>query len=323
MRFLLVLALVLLTRSAVSAPFALGADVSWVDQEEAAGRQFHDAHGARADPFELLKQRGVNAIRLRVWVHPADGWDDAAHVLAKAQRAAAQGQRLMIDFHYSDTWADPGHQQKPAAWAGHTLAQLKADVYAHTFETLALLKAHGLAVEWVQVGNEINGGMLWPEGSSRDFSALAGLIQSGYAAAKAVYPETQVVVHLADGVNNKTSRWFFDGIRRAGAKWDVIGLSHYPEPQNWSNDNSWIAANLADLAARYGTPVMVAEVGMDWQQAATARRMLQDLIAQVKLLGQDGQGVFYWEPEAYPGWQGYTKGALSPEGQLTEALDAF
>lgn len=323
-RRLLWLALCLLAPlPACAAEFALGADVSWVDEQEASGLKFYSAAGMATDPFVLLRQRGINAIRLRVWVNPADGWNDAAHVLAKARRAAAQGQRILIDFHYSDTWADPGHQTKPAAWANHTPAQLKADVYAHTENVLRLLKKQGIAVDWVQVGNEINAGMLWPEGSYTHFDTLAGFINSGYRASKAVYPDAPVIVHVADGVNNDLSRWFFDGLRKAGARWDIIGLSHYPEPATWPRDNARIIANMADLLTRYDTPVMVCEVGMDWQQAQPARAMLADLIKETRRLGPKALGVFYWEPQAYPGWQGYTKGALDQSGKLTPAMDAF
>ncbi|GAC1610009.1 MAG: hypothetical protein NVS3B3_17720 [Aquirhabdus sp.] len=117
--------------TADAASFANGADISWINQQEASGYVFRDSSGVAHDPFALLKNIGINAIRLRVWVNPTGGWSNAADTLYKAKRAAAQGQRIMIDFHYSDTWADPAHQAKPAAWAGHALSQLNTDVYAH------------------------------------------------------------------------------------------------------------------------------------------------------------------------------------------------
>lgn len=144
--------------------FANGADVSWVSQQESSGYSFYNSSSVKTDPFVLLKNLQINSIRLRVWVNPSGGWNDGADVLYKAKRAAAQGQRIMIDFHYSDSWADPGKQNKPAAWANHTLAQLNNDVYSHTQGILNYLKTNGINVEWVQVGNEINSGMLWPEG---------------------------------------------------------------------------------------------------------------------------------------------------------------
>ncbi|MFZ6845025.1 glycoside hydrolase family 53 protein [Undibacterium sp. RuTC16W] len=309
--------------SGQAASFANGADISWVNQQEASGYVFRDSSGNATDPFVLLKNIGINAIRLRVWVNPSGGWSNAADTLYKAKRAAAQGQRIMIDFHYSDTWADPGHQAKPAAWSSHTLAQLNTDVYAHTHDVLNYLKSNGINVEWVQVGNEINSGMLFPEGSTSNFTQLSTLINNGYNAVKAVYPSALVVLHLANGYDDAVFRWFFDGVKSKGAKWDVIGMSHYPPVSGWASYNTKIAATMSDMVSRYGKPVMVCEVGMDWQQAATTKSMLSDLITKTKALGSNGLGVFYWEPDAYPGWQGYTLGAVNASGQFTKALDPF
>jgi arabinogalactan endo-1,4-beta-galactosidase len=309
---------------AQAATFAKGADVSWVDQQESAGYSFYNSSGIQTDPFVLLKNLGANAIRLRVWVNPSGGWCNAADTLYKAKRAAAQGQRIMIDFHYSDSWADPGQQTPPAAWSSHTVAQLNTDVYAHTHDVLNYLKSNGITVEWVQVGNEINSGMLWPQGSTSHFSQLAGFINNGYSAVKAVYPNALVVLHLANGYDNAVFRWFFDNVKSAGANWDVIGMSHYPTATNWANRNISIASNMSDMVSRYGKPVIVSEVGMDWQQASASKSMLGDLMTRVQALGSSkGLGVFYWEPQAYPGWQGYTFGALDGSGRFTIALDPY
>ena len=309
--------------AAQSTTFAKGADVSWIDQEEASGYVFRNAAGVQTDFFKLLHDTGINAVRLRVWVNPAGGWCDGKDVLYKAQRAAAQGMRIMIDFHYSDTWADPSHQTKPAAWANHSFAQLVNDVYAHTSGILSYLKSNGITVSWVQVGNEINSGMLWPDGKTPNFSALAQLVDSGYNAVKSVYPDAKVIVHLANGYDNSDFRWFFDHLKAAGGKWDVIGMSLYPNTSNWQTYNAEIAANMSDMVTRYGSDVIVSETGMDWQQAATAKAMLTDLIAKTQAIGVHGLGVFYWEPDAYPGWQGYTLGAVNQRGQLTAAMSAF
>ena len=138
------------------------------------------------DALAILKSAGQNYARLKVWVNPADGYNNKARVLAMAKRVKAQGMKLLVDFHYSDTWADPGKQNKPAAWAGHSYSQLKTDVYNHTYDVLNALKAQGTTADMVQVGNEINGGMLWTEGSTDNWSQLAGLLNSGYDAVKAV-----------------------------------------------------------------------------------------------------------------------------------------
>jgi len=321
--WLAVLLLLVQAGTAMAATFAKGADVSWIDQEESSGYVFRNAAGTQTDFFTLMKNTGVNAVRLRVWVNPSGGWCNGADTLYKAQRAAAQGMAIMIDFHYSDTWADPAHQTKPAAWTNDAFAKLVTDVYAHTQGILSYLKSNGINVTWVQVGNEINSGMLWPDGQTPNFSNLAQLINSGYNATKAVYPGAKVIVHLANGYDDSDFRWFFDNLKSAGGKWDVVGMSHYPTASNWQTLNSQAATTMQDMVSRYGSDVVVSETGMDWEQAAAAKSMLQDLMSKNQALGSHGVGVFYWEPDAYPSWQGYTWGAVNNNGQLTSALSAF
>ena len=233
--------------------------MGWVDQEEAAGYVFRDPSGTRQDPFVLLKAKNVNSIRLRVWVNATGGWNNGADVLNEARRAIAQGQRATIDFHYSDTWADPAHQTKPAAGASHTVAQLQADVYAHTKGILDYLKADGVTVTWVQVGNEINSGMLWREGKvsgTTNWAALASYFNNGYNATKASFPSAQLIVHLANGYDDADFRWFFDALKAAGGKRDVIGMSHYPAVSGWQTTNNQIYATMQDMVSRYGKPVI-------------------------------------------------------------------
>ncbi|SEL35718.1 arabinogalactan endo-1,4-beta-galactosidase [Roseateles sp. YR242] len=315
----------LVAMPALAATLLKGADVSWVSQEESAGYSFYNSAGTKTDPFKLLSDLGVNTIRLRVWVSPSGGWCDGADTLYKAKRAVAQGQKLMLSFHYSDSWADPGKQTKPAAWSSHTLSQLVTDVYSHTQGILSYLKTNGVTVDYVQVGNEINSGMLWPTGqaSGSSFANLVQLINSGYDATKAVFPNAKVVLHLSNGYDNALFRWFFDGMKANSAKYDVIGMSHYPTSSNWSTLNAQLSTNMADMVKRYAKPVIVAETGMDWQQATAAKAMLADVITRVSALGTNGLGVLYWEPQAYPGWQGYTWGALDGSGRFTSALDPF
>ncbi|MGW3731431.1 glycosyl hydrolase 53 family protein, partial [Streptomyces sp. NPDC000851] len=159
-----------------------GADISSLAKSEAKGGVYKNSSGTTGDALAILKSSGMNYARLKVWVNPADGYNNKTRVLAMAKRVKAQGMKLLVDFHYSDTWADPGAQSKPAAWAGHSYSQLKTDVYNHTYDVLNALKAQGTTADMVQVGNEINGGMLWNEGSTDNWTQLAGLINSGYDA---------------------------------------------------------------------------------------------------------------------------------------------
>ena len=312
------------TTPPVTIVFAKGADISWLTQMEGAGKIFYNSTGAAQDCFQILKNLGMNSIRLRVWVDPAGGWNNAADVLAKALRAKALGMRIMINFHYSDSWADPGQQNKPAAWVAQDFATLQTSVYNHTFNVLTTLKTNGIVPEWVQVGNETNDGMLWPTGkASLNMANFTALVNKGYDAVKAVDASIKVIVQISNGFDNNLFRWIFDGLKNNGGKWDIIGMSLYPDPANWATLNSQCLSNMNDMVSRYSKTVMICEVGMSWDQAIACNSFLSDLITKVKTLGNNGLGVFYWEPESYGNWQGYTKGAFDNSGKPTVALNAF
>lgn len=216
-------------------------------------------------------------------------------------------------------------QNLRAAWASHTISQLHTDVYNHTFNVLTAIKSAGITSEWVQVGNETNNGMLWNEGkASVNMQNYAWLELSGYNAVEAVFSTAKVVVHLSNGYDNGLFIWIFDGLKNNGGKWDVIGMSLYPETTNWQTLNSQCLTNMNDMVARYGSEVMLSEVGMDVSATTTSKSFLTDIIAKNKAVsGGKGIGVFYREPQCYNNWQGYTKGAFSTNGRPTVALDAF
>lgn len=309
----------------VPASFVKGADVSWLTQMEAAGIKFYNTTGTETELMTLLKSLGMNSIRLRVWVNPAGGWNNTADVVAKAIRAKNLGMKILIDFHYSDSWADPGKQTKPAAWATQDFATLQTSVYNHTVSVMNALKTSGITPEWVQVGNETNNGMLWPDGkASVNMANFAKLIIAGYDAVKFVSSTTKVMVHISNGYDNALFRWMFDGLKNNGANWDVIGMSLYPTASNWSTLNAQCLANMNDMVARYNKEVMVCEVGMSWTDATSCRDFIADLITKtVSVTGGKGIGVMYWEPEAYNNWLGYTFGAFDNSGKPTVALSAF
>lgn len=312
-----------------TATFANGADVSWLTQMEASGRKFYNAAGTQTECMSLLKSLGINSIRLRVWVNPATGWNNAADVLVKAKRANDLGLRLMIDFHYSDTWADPSHQTKPSAWTVLNLADLKTAVANHTTDILTLLKNNNITPEWVQVGNETGNGMLWETGkASTSMANYAALNNAGYDAVKNTFPSCKVIVHLQNGYNNSSFRWIFDGLKNNGGKWDVVGMSLYPAwfttANDWQNANIACLANMNDMVSRYGKEVMIVECGMSWDSPTACKSFLTDIIAKTKgIAGSKGLGVFYWEPQSYGQWQGYTLGAFDNSGKPTVAMDAF
>jgi arabinogalactan endo-1,4-beta-galactosidase len=305
-------------------PFAKGADVGWLSEMESTGVKFFDAKGNPKDCLEILKEQGINSIRLRVWVNPANNWCGKDDVVAMAKRAAGMGFRIMIDFHYSDSWADPGKQVKPAAWAGHDFNQLLDDVTQHTTDVLGALKAAGVTPEWVQVGNEIRPGMLLPDGSIKNWPQLTQLLNKGYDAVKAVDPDTKVVIHVDNGFDNSLFRWWFDNATKNGVKFDVIGMSLYPKtPEDVPQITDECLANMNDMVARYGKDVILSEIGLDRNAAQASHDMLVKMIKGTEsVTGGKGLGIFYWEPES-SNWNHYNKGAWNDDGKPTIAMDAF
>ncbi|MEJ8820205.1 glycoside hydrolase family 53 protein [Lacibacter sp. H407] len=311
----------------VQSDFAKGADVGWLTEMEAAGKKFYTAAGVETEGIALMKSLGMNTIRLRVWVNPSPAWNNAADVVAKAVRAKNLGMRVMIDFHYSDSWADPGKQTKPAAWTAMSFAEMKSALALHTTDVLTQLKTAGVTPEWVQVGNETNNGMLWPEGrASTSMSNYAQLVNAGYDAVKAVFASAKVIVHVSNGWDNSLFRWNIGGLISNGAKFDVIGMSLYPSyvAAGWASANQQCLNNMNDMVALYNKEVMVVEVGMPWDSAPDCKLFITDLIAKVKsVTNKKGLGVLYWEPQSYGGWKGYTLGAFDNSGKPTVAMDAF
>ena len=310
--------------------FAKGADVSWLPQMEATGYRFYDTDGKEKDCLQLLKERGMNTIRLRVFVNPsqdkASGHCSKEETVAMALRAQKAKMRIMIDFHYSDTWADPAKQAKPAAWANLSFDALQNKVYEHTFNVLTALKKAGVTPEWVQVGNEIPGGMLWPDGSTNNWAQLAQLLNKGYEATKAVNAKIKVIVHVDEGNNNEKFRCFFDKATEHQVKYDVIGLSYYPFwiKKDYSETIADLQKNLNDMASRYQKEVMVVEVGGVDEQVQNTKELIAATIKAVRAVpNHKGLGVLYWEPQGAKSWSGYGLSAWQPDGKPSPALDAF
>ena len=314
----------------VNAQFAKGADIGWLAQMEATGYKFYDSTGVQQNCLNILKDHGINTVRLRVWVNPSgdkiNGHCSKEETVTMALRAKEMGMRVMIDFHYSDSWADPAKQNKPAAWLGHTFSQLQDDVYTHTFEVLDTLKKAGVIPAWVQIGNEIIWGMLWPEGSTANWPQLGKLLNKGYDATKAFDSSIKVVVHVDQGNDNARCRIFFDNARNQGVRYDVVGLSYYPYwlGTDYTLTINNLGNNLNDMASRYGKEVMVVEVGGDFTLVQNTYDMLVAVIEKVRAVpGNQGTGVIYWEPEGEKGWSGYQLSCWGADGKPTTALDAF
>lgn len=275
----------------------LGADISFLPQLESRGMKFSDK-GTPGDAMEIMHAHGFNYIRLRIFVDPAapkgyspkQGFCDLGHTEAMAKRIKAAGMKFLLDFHYSDYWADPQQQNKPSAWVGEDFPTLKKSLHDYTVSVMQALKDQGTTPDMVQVGNEINHGMVWPEGAINNLDSLAQLIYAGVTGVKEVSPSTAVMLHIALGGQNAEARFFLDNMKARNVPFDVIGLSYYPR---WHGTLEDLKNNMADLAKRYPQQVMVAEYSQ-------LKREVNDIAFNVP----DGKalGSFIWEPLS--SWEG-------------------
>lgn len=330
--------------------FIMGADVSMLREIERNGGKFY-VNGVERDCLQILKDHGVNWVRLRLWVDPTDehgnslggGNNDLQTTIEIASRAKKLGMKVLIDFHYSDWWADPGKQTKPRAWQNLRPEELQQAVYEYTAGVIRALVEARARPDMVQLGNEINGGMLWPDGkiwqegneTIGGFDGLAALLNQGIRAVRendpyAANPEKRIkiMIHLANGGRNDIYRTMFDGLTERGVEYDVIGLSYY---SYWHGPLADLVNNMNDISVRYNKPVIVAETAYPFtveagdahpnlfgdglqelggyqatvQGQATAIRDVIAAVAQVP--GGRGWGIFYWEPDWIPvagaGWK--------------------
>lgn len=270
----------------------LGADISFLPQLESRGIKFSDK-GVEKDAIAILKEHGMNYIRLRIFNDPARdsggyspkrGFCDLEHTKQMAKRVKAAGLKLLLDFHYSDTWADPQKQYKPAAWRGQNFIQLKQSVYDFTKKVMQALKDQGTTPDMVQVGNEINHGMIWPEGGIGNLDSLAQLIYAGINGVRVVAPSTTIMLHIALGGQNDESRFFFDQMQLRDVPFDVIGLSYYPK---WHGTLADLDYNLNDLASHYNKDVIVVEYSQLKQEVAELG---------FNVANKRGKGTCIWEP---------------------------
>lgn len=325
--------------------FILGADVSMLGQVEENGGKFYD-YGVERDCLEILRDYGVNWIRLRIWNDPTDengeplggGNNDLARTVEIAARAKALGLKFLLDFHYSDWWADPSKQNMPKAWVGLDSDELNQAVYDYTAEVIQTLADAGAMPDMVQIGNEVNNGMMWPAGRAYaspgeeggGYDGFAALLSQGIQAVRDNDPNSddpeeriKIAIHLADGGNNELYRTVFDELTARDVDFDVIGLSYY---SFWHGPMDRFIANMNDVAERYQKDVAVMEtaypytpldgdghanflggtddVDIDGPYLATvqgqATAMRDMILAVAEAPNGRGLGIFYWEPTWIP-----------------------
>lgn len=304
-----------------------GVDVSFLKKIEDNNGIFKE-NGVSKNALQIFKDHGVNYVRLRLWNNPSDGYSNLASTIALAKMIKQAGMNWLLDFHYSDTWADPAHQTKPAAWSSLTTAALKDSVYSFTRNTLVALKQENILPGMVQIGNEITNGLLWDDGrvggafdTPAQWNNLTALLKSGLSAVDEINSagaQIKTIIHLDAGGNQDVCRWFLDSLSSHNVQYDYIGLSYYPW---WQGEPAKLAANLYYLVYKYNKGVILAETAYPWTLqwndntnniVGDSSQLLRDYPASVEgqtayLNGikqivknipmQKGLGFFYWEPD--------------------------
>ena len=333
-------------------PFYVGADVSMLPELEKAGAVYSDA-GVAGDAITILRRRGVNLFRLRLFVDPqhdvTKDWgatQGLPNLRALAKRVKASGAAFLLDLHFSDTWADPANQIKPKAWADLHGAALERKVHDYTAGVLATLKADGTPPDLVQIGNEITPGMLWPDGkldgTDAQWAAFARLVKAGVAAVReAATPRhpIQIMVHIDGGDRDGLAAWWFDHLQKQNVDYDLIGLSFYPA-QSGAGAFEHLKANLA-AAAKWGKGVIVAEVayphgpgpdplkpGGIWPPTPAGQAAALRAVTDAARALPAGRGVIYWYPESRPVkgldiWMGGIYALFNAKGEALPALAAL
>ncbi|RPH95664.1 T9SS C-terminal target domain-containing protein [candidate division KSB1 bacterium] len=310
----------------VCAEVIVGADLSFVPRLEHAGAVYRD-NGQVQDALTIFHNHDFSSVRLRLWHTPAEPWHGLDSTIAYAQRAVNAGFDFLLDIHYSDSWADPAHQTKPTAWQGLSFAVLTDSVYHYTNAVIRRFREAGALPQFVQVGNEISGGMLWNDGrvggaweTPQQWSQFMALLNAAISGVRDSLPAEQqpkIIIHFADGGDNGACRWFFDHLQNAGLNFDVIGLSFYPW---WHGSLNDLSENVNDLATRYGKEIQVVETAypwtLDWYDdtfnlVGTSEQLLpgypatpegqlnflRDELAIIRSVPNGlGTGLYYWEP---------------------------
>lgn len=323
--------------------FVKGMDLSTLLELERCGAKYYD-NGEERDLLAIMKSYDVDTIRIRLWNDPwsetgesyGAGENDLKTSLEIAKRVTAAGFGVLLNFHYSDFWADPGKQIKPKAWADYGVKELEQAVYDYTLESMRTFLDAGVNITMVQVGNELSNGLLWPEGKAPNYDNIATFVNAGIRAVRKADAAIPVMIHLDNGGNNALYREWFDNFTKRGEDFEIIGLSYYPF---WHGSLQMLNDNMNDIAERYGKDLVIAEVSMgytmedyknyeklsDEERKGYATRpalvekieypmtkqgqydFMEDFLNRIShIKGGKGKGFFYWEPAWIPvpgsGW---------------------
>lgn len=335
--------------------FLTGGDISMADKLQEAGVTFKD-DGQTKDLIRVMMNNGCNCFRVRLFVNPNGRGgviQDVPYTVALGKRIKAAGAVFMLDFHYSDTWADPGKQFKPKAWENLSFDELTKKVESYTAEVITEFKKQDALPDMVQVGNEIDNGFIWPDGrldgkDPNQWPRFSTLLKAGITGVRnSLTPrdKTRIIIHIACGGNIQKTDWFFSNCQKYGVDYDIIGQSFYPW---WHGTMKDLENNLAQTAKKFKKDIFVVETAypykhtenfesradhldaMIWERSPQGQKaFLDELIKTVRATpDKHGLGVLWWYPESVPmgrsgGWVGGINALFDAEGNTMPAMKSF
>lgn len=333
----LLAAFLLIACGAAHAQYIIGADIGYLKQAQDSGTAFKE-NGHPKPVLDILREHGYNWVRLRLFVEPTVRPNTLAYTIASAQMAKADGFKILLDLHYSDTWADPGKQGTPVAWAKLSHEELCNKIFTYTRDTIAAFRDAGVLPDMVAIGNEITHGMLWPDGRLPDnWDNFTDLLKSGINGVDAGHgntPRPLIMIHIDRGGDWKRTKDFFDHLEAADVRFDVIGQSYHPWWQGSLND---LRDNLYEMAVTYHKPIVLAEVSYPWKpypkqpeaapfpQTPEGQKEWLQALNQIVEETPDhlGGGLFWWEPAVPKGHQLTGRSYFDEDGNVLPAITVF
>jgi arabinogalactan endo-1,4-beta-galactosidase len=322
--------------SAPAAEYAIGADLSFLKQAEDRGVIFKDGTNARPG-LQIFKDHGYNWIRLRLFHSPTNLPNNLDYTVALAKAAREKGFKFLLNYHYSDTWADPGKQFPPLAWRGKSHSELVQAVHDYTRDTVAAFREAGVMPDMVQVGNEITPGMLWPDGRlPENWDNFADLLKAGINGAEAgsgTNGRPRIMIHIDRGGDKPRTKAFFEKLNSYGVEYDVIGQSYYPW---WHGSLLDLRENLNFMATTFNKDIILVEVAYCWRpteyrskpgpfpETPEGQRDFLDEVNRIVLntANNRGIGIFWWEPAVGSG-RLRNRGFFDDDGSALPVMSVF